>query len=514
MNITKQKTVTAGFLVLIFSILGKIVSFVREISFSAVFGTTNLTDAYFSANVIPSILNIPITISALMFFIPLYNDRRVNNGYNAANVFSSNVLNVFTLITICLTIFVQIFAPLLIRLVAPGFDEETFKYSVELLRLLCLSFPITLVTSVFINISNANQKHFSPQLLVVINSSITILAILFLAPKYGIYVVPISGLVAWFFQLFLQHFFIKDMFTYKFVINFKDPYLRKIIILAIPVIIASFAEQINLMVTNILCSQLGEGSISIINYALRILNLVNGTITIAILTVMYPVFSLLMAQKDYSKFSQSFNSSIKICLLTVTPLAVLCLIGGFEIIKTIYYRGNMMLDAVTDISVVFIFYSIGIIFIALREIYVRIFYTLNNSILPMYISLGCSTLNILLNILLIKKMGISGVALGASISNILYFVLVRSFLVRKFSFVSYSIEKKFYKELCLALLASIIIWYLYKYFFYIDNIAYFFIASCLTLGMYVLILYLLKNREMIFLISGIKDKVNMYINRK
>ena len=51
MNITKQKTVTAGFLVLIFSILGKIVSFVREISFSAVFGTTNLTDAYFSANV-------------------------------------------------------------------------------------------------------------------------------------------------------------------------------------------------------------------------------------------------------------------------------------------------------------------------------------------------------------------------------------------------------------------------------------------------------------------------------
>lgn len=514
MNTIQKKTVTAGFIVLVFSILGKIVSFVREICFSAVFGTTHLTDAYFSANVIPSILNIPITISALMFFIPIYNERRVNSGYHAADNFSSNILNVFALITTILTLLVLIFASPLAHIVAPGFDDETYSYSINILRILSLTFPITLVTSVFINISNANQKHFSPQLLVVINSSITILALIFLAPKYGIYVVPISGLVAWFFQLFLQHFFIKDMFTYKFIINFKDPYLRKIIILAIPVIIASFAEQINLMVTNILCSQLGEGSISIINYALRILNLVNGTITIAILTVMYPVFSLLMAQKDYSKFSQSFNSSIKICLLTVTPLAVLCLIGGFEIIKTIYYRGNMMLDAVTDISVVFIFYSIGIIFIALREIYVRIFYTLNNSILPMYISLGCSTLNILLNILLIKKMGISGVALGASISNILYFVLVRSFLVRKFSFVSYSIEKKFYKELCLALLASIIIWYLYKYFFYIDNIAYFFIASCLTLGMYVLILYLLKNREMIFLISGIKDKVNMYINRK
>ena len=216
----KTNILKTGSIVFVLIVLGKVFSLIREMYFSALFGTSIYADSYFTANIIPNLLNTPLTISSLVFFIPLYTKCREEKGQKEADKYTSNLMTVYIIFNTILAILAIVFAPVIIEVLVPEYSEQAYTCTVELSQLLVLSFPVTIAVHVLMNVSNANQKHFAPQLLTICNSLIAIVLMYFFVPRYGIYAVPVISLAAWVIQLPIQAFLVKKEYCYRFYINF------------------------------------------------------------------------------------------------------------------------------------------------------------------------------------------------------------------------------------------------------------------------------------------------------
>lgn len=434
-NINFFKT---GGIVFVLIVLGKIFSLFREMYFSALFGTSLCADAYFTANIIPSLLNTPLTISSLLFFVPLYTKCSEKKGEAEANRFTSNLLTSYVIFNTILCVLAYLASPFMIRLLAPGYDTETYMYAVKLSQLLVLSFPVTIAVHVLINLSNARQKHFAPQLLTLFNSVIAIVLMYFFVPIYGIYAVPAIGLVAWIFQLFFQAFCLRKEYKYHFVLDIKDPLLKTMIVLAIPTIVATAAEQINLSVDNFWCTSLGTGTVSVLNYAQKLFNLLNGTIATAIITVAYPIISKLYAEKKKMVFVQNVNKYFSIIVLIILPITVLCIVLSEEIVTIVFGRGTFDIESVERVADVFQIYVVAAVFAAIKEMVTRIFYIFEDSKTPMMINLLCIVVNVGGSAILVQFIGVSGIVIATVFATAVSCIVEILMFRKKFAVDGYS----------------------------------------------------------------------------
>lgn len=423
MKMKPVSVIKNGVMVFSLIILGKVFSLVREMCFSAFFGTSLYADAYFTANIVPSLLNTPLTVSSLVFFIPLYSQCKETQGKAAADRFVSNLMTIYVVFNISLALLAIFLSPVMIRLIVPEYSGELYTYTVNLSRLLVLSFPVTIAVSILINVSNANQKHFAPQLLTVTNSLISIVCMYLFVPRYGIYAMPIIGVIAWFIQLLIQGFCVRKEYRYKFYVSIRDPLIKSMILLAIPTIVATAAEQINLSVDNILASSLDAGSVSVLNYVQKLFNLLNGTITTALITVSYPIISKLYAEKRKDALVNNVNQYFNIIIFIMLPVMALCMILREDIVRLIFARGAFGEESIYIVANIFMIYVIAILGAAIKELVTRIFYVYGEAKIPMLVNSLCIVINIVLNVICVRFWGLKGIAGATAIATTLSCVI-------------------------------------------------------------------------------------------
>ncbi len=90
------------------------------------------------------------------------------------------------------------------------------------------------------------------------------------------------------------------------------------------------------------------------------------------------------------------------------------------IVNLLFSRGAIDLDALTMNTSALFFYSIGMIRYGLRQIMSRAFYSIQDTKTPVINATIAVVINIFLNIILSRYMGIGGLALATSISPVLY----------------------------------------------------------------------------------------------
>lgn len=406
----------AGSIVVLLTIIGKILSFGKEIVFSSAFGVSPVVDAFFFANIIPSLFNSTLAMSMLTFFIPIYKDCQINEGDVAANRFTSNLITVFFIFNFLLTIFTFTFSRELLLIIGHDLSTNFLLDATYFVKLLVLSFPITIVVIIYVNLLNANQRYIPPLLVVILNSLTLIIFIHFFSRTFGIFIVPIVSIMTWLLQIFIQKYFVKDIYKYSFVFDLHDLKLKKMFILAVPVIFATAADQINLSVNNVICAYLGEGNISALNYSQKLFNLVNGTLSAAIITIFYPTISALFAQKRLKKLEDIIVNCLKIIVLILLPITTFCIISRTNIVTIAFYRGAFPHKSIVVVANVFCFYCLCFIFTAIKDICTRVLYVYGDSKKPTTINIISIIINIILSFLLSKQIGVYGLALAASIA--------------------------------------------------------------------------------------------------
>lgn len=427
-----NKVTRASFLLFPITILSKVAAFFVTIVFSYYFGTNTVTDAYYAAGTIPNLVNNSLTICALTLFIPVYIKCKSEAGDLQANEFTSNVLNAFVTFNFALFIAVSLAAPVLAKLVAPGFSEEGLMHTQRMIHLLSMSYPFTVAAQALNNLCNANQKYVLPAVLTLLNHILTIVFCIVFAPAFGIYSYPLICTGAWIVQVVILYLCTRGRdFEHKIKTNFKDRYFKYMIKQSVPVMVTTAADQINLAADNIIGSDLPSGSLSCLGYAHRVFNSINGIVTSTLLTIYYPIISKQYAQKDTDGLNRSLKRYFEIMLLLTLPTTLFMIGNAKDVIGVLFSRGAMKTDDVSKISTLFMFYVAGILFMSIKEFTTRLFYILGDTKWPAVLNTLCIAINIGLSILLKQFIGIYGIAIATVISTAICAFVECLFLVKR-----------------------------------------------------------------------------------
>ncbi|MBN1327231.1 MAG: murein biosynthesis integral membrane protein MurJ, partial [Candidatus Cloacimonetes bacterium] len=330
-------------------------------------------------------------------------------------------------------------APLLVRFLAPGFDQTATDLAVKLTRLLFPYLFLIGLSSTLISILNSHDFFFVPGL----SSAFLNLAMIMCL---GIYVlidprstielqitVWSAGVILGGILQTIVNFPLLKKIGYKIRLRFtlKGEALRAVWTRFLPGVIGIAIRQINLAVDLILASLLATGSIAALSYGNRLMQLPLGIFGVSAGVAVLPLFSRFISENNWNELSEKLRFSIISLSLIMLPITAFLVAAGRDIIRLIFLRGAFDLNSLDMTYSALLFYSLGLIFFGLTRLLIPLFYAFGNTSTPVKISAFIVALNIMLNIILMKYMAHAGLALATSLSSMIHYFYLRWKLKRK-----------------------------------------------------------------------------------
>lgn len=493
---------------MLLTIITKMFGLVRDMVLSYFYGASNISDIYLISIAIPSIIFGLIVTGLSTSYIPIFRGIEKEYGFKEANKYTNNLLTILLIIATVIIIGGLIFTEQIVKIVAFGFEGETLELAVKFTRISIIGIYFTAYIYIFNGFLQL-QNNFSMPALSVLPMNIIIIIAVYISAFTDPLVLAIGTLIASAFQLlFIIPTAIRKGYKYKFVFDLKDKHLKSMLLVAIPVIIGASINQINQLVDRTIASQIEIGGITVLSYANRLNAFVSGIFILSISTVMYPLISKLAAEKNISEFKKIISQAMSGISLLIIPATLGAMLLAEPIVSIVFGRGAFDALAISATSNVLFFYSLGMIGYGLRDILSKAFYSLHDTKTPMINAIIVVIVNIILNIILSRHLGLGGIALATSIADIVCTTLLIIALRRKIG--PFGLKQTLLSILKI-LLASLIMGFFvhlsYTLLLSLGEIIA--LLSSITFGIliYLVLIIILKIKETEFLLNVIKNKI-------
>ncbi len=401
----------------------RILGFIRDMVFARIFGVYALAQAFVIAFKIPNLLRDFLGEGAAnAAIVPVFTEYKTKHTQEEFWELANIVLNLLLVAVSAVTILGIIFAPIIVRLIAPGFTVLPEKLEVTI-RLSRIIFPYILLISLAAYVAGLlnTLKHFSVPSFApcLLNISIIIFAMLFGENITGLATgVLVGGLLQLLIQIPVLY---KKGFKLKLFRRFKHPEAKTIGILMIPRLFSTGIYQLNNFVDSIFGSLsfiVGEGGIAILYFAYRLIQFPIGIFSNALSQVVLPSFSTQALEEDRGKLKNTLSFSLRAIIFVMLPASIGFMVLGRTIIRALFEGGKFDVHSTILTSEVLFFYSIGLFAYGANKILNSCFFSLKDTKTPAKISLFALICNIALNSILMFPMKLNGLALATSISGI------------------------------------------------------------------------------------------------
>lgn len=428
----KEQLFRAAGIIAVASILSKILGYVREFAMAAVFGASYVTDAYLVASIIPSMLLSVVSMALSTTLIPVFTHRVHEGGESSGLQFINSLINFIIIFCLIMTGIGLLVTPSIVRIVAPGFSGETFHLAVVLTRILLATMVFTGLTASITGLLQARESFGWPVLVGIPFNVILIIAIIWGGKRYGITAVAVGMVLAMLSQLFIMApGLIRIRFHYQHHLNMRDPGMIQVGKLILPILLATGAGQLGLIVDRMLASGLAEGSIAALNFGNLLAQLPLGIFALAVTTVIYPTFSQYAVAHDLVGLRRALVGGIRVSIFLLLPMSVALIILRWPIVQVLFERGAFNSRATGLTAYAVLFFSVGLVPMALRDVISRVYFSLQDTFTPMLLGIGSVAMNIGLNFLLIRPLAHGGLALSTSIAAIFAVVVLFEVLRRR-----------------------------------------------------------------------------------
>ncbi len=436
-RVSTRATGVVGVAILCSRILGLL----REVVFASLFGATKNMDAFLTAFRAPNMLRDLFAEGALSTaFVTTFSQRIAKEGDQSAWRLASKVATLTIIFMSLVTLLGVVFAPAVIHVLAPGFAPDKADLTISLTRVM---FPFILLVSLAalaMGMLNAKDVFGMPAMA----SSFFNLGSIIGGAGFGYLLDPHFGsraltglafgtLVGGLAQLLVQiPSLVRVGFKFRPDFHWRDPGVRNILVLMGPATIAASAVQINVAVNSGFASSLGDGPMTWLNIAFRLMQLPLGLFGVAIATVTLPLISRSAALGNAAEFRGALAHSLRLVLLLTIPSAIGLIILAEPIISLIYQHGRFTAEATRQTAAALRFYAIGLVGYSGIKVLAPAFYAINKRNLPMVVSLFSVAVNFGLNWFFRFELGWGhqGLALSTSAVAIINFLLLY-FLMRR-----------------------------------------------------------------------------------
>jgi len=414
--ITGKSIAKGALVVMAATLMSRLFGFIRETQIAKYFGASGDTDAYLVAFSVPTGIGLAIAAALSAGFIPVLNNYFVLNERDNAAKVTNTLLNIIFLVLLALTALGIFFAPSLVARLAPGFGPESVRLTVDLITVMFPSLVFISLMGLAAGFLNSRQHFLFPALGPMVTSIVIIGSILIWDNSLGIKGLAVGTLVGSTLQLLVQILVMYQKgFRYKLEFAVFHPGVKKVFKMMAPVLVASLVPLVMVLVEKGLASKLTTGSISALNYAFRLMQLPQG--------------------------------------LFVMAVSVGLLVLDEPIVRLLFQRGAFKAKDTIPTAYALAFYSLALLPLALRDVFRRVFYAVQNTLTPVSLTIGSFVLNIVLDLFLVKAMGLGGLALGAALSVLAESIILYALLSRRLS----GFPQKSFLTLLLKLAAAAVI---------------------------------------------------------
>jgi len=405
-----------------FTMMSRILGFVRDILVAAILGTGLVADAFFVAFKLPNFFRRLFAEGAFNAgFVPLFSGILERDGKTAAQVFAEQALAVLLAVLFVFVTALQILMPFAMVGLAPGFVDEPDKFDLTV-ALTRLTFPyllfislVSLAGGILNSIGRFAAVAAAPVLLnVTLIVFLAGLARYFETPGHALaWAVATAGIVQF---VWVMSALARAGYRLRLRWPRLTPRVRELLWLMLPATIGAGVVQINLLADIIIASILPEGSISYLYFADRVNQLPLGVIGIAVGTALLPLLSRRVAAGDESGASASQNRAIEVVLLLTLPAMAALVVLAEPVITVLFERGAFDADASRATAFALIGYGVGLPAYVLIKVLTPGYFARKDTKTPVRIAISAMVVNLGLNLILIWPLQHVGLALATALA--------------------------------------------------------------------------------------------------
>jgi putative peptidoglycan lipid II flippase len=437
------------------------------------------------------------------------------NDRNQLNDFVASVTNifivVFTVISAIIFIFSNPIGSFLSRISGNNMDIANFS---QMNRIMIFSLVIMSIAGLLTSILNSHNKFVIPAVAPMVMNIVSIIFVVALAGKMGIISMAIGIIIGSVLEVLIQLPGLKGTdLKYRFRINMKNSAVREMFSMMIPIMLSLGAVQINNSIDNFFALNLGAGNTTALTFSWRVANLPLGVFSVAVITVLYPLISKQAAENNINGLKESFSIGVREIGYIMIPASAGMILLANPIIKVLFERNQFTAMDTEKVAAILIFHCAGLVFFGLLMALNRIFYSLKDVKTPLIIALASIIVNLFLDWLLMRFMGISGIALSTSLVAGINIFLLIIILRKKIGYLGgRRIAFSFLKISASTLIMSAFVYFSWKFlykFFDKSNfmiVVLLFIIIILAAVLYVSLTYLFKMEETNFLARTIRQR--------
>jgi putative peptidoglycan lipid II flippase len=330
------------------TLVSRVLALVRDVEFARMFGAGSGMDVFLVAQMIPNLGRRMFAEGAFsQAFVPMFTATKTTGTPEDARDLVAVVMGTLGGVLSLVTVVGCLAAPLLLTLFASGFASDPAKSELgaELLR---WTFPYLMfisLTSLAGGVLNAYGRFAVPAFTPVILNLCLIASMFIDASSVRVlaYAVFVAGVLQFAFQLpslMRIHMLPRPRWAWR------DPRVRRVVSLMVPVLIGSSVSQISLLLNTNFSTHLGDGPVSWLYYSNRLMEFPLGIFSIAVGTATLPTLAALFASRATEQFSATIDWSLRmIALIGIPAAAGLMLLAG-PMVATIFGRGDFGPDDV------------------------------------------------------------------------------------------------------------------------------------------------------------------------
>lgn len=421
----------SGLVVGVMTMLSRVLGLVRDVVFARFLGADSGADAFFVAFKIPNFLRRLFAEGAFaQAFVPVLSELRQKNAGNALKLFVDHVAGCLGVSLLAVTALCVIAAPLLAIVFAPGFYWDNPAKSALTGDLIRITFPYLFCISLtgFLGaILNSFDRFAVPAVTPVLLNAVLIITAVFIAPRMNepAMALAFGVLVAGVLQFSFQLPFVAQLgLLPKPKPVWRDPHVKKVLLLMGPAIFGVSVSQINLLLDTVLASFLPTGSVSWLYYSDRLTELPLGVFGVGIATVILPALSRQHAASS-EQFSATLNWALRCILVIALPAMVALILLAKPILFTLFQYGQMSVRDVNMASVSLVAYSLGLAAFMLIKVLASGYFARQDTKTPVKIGIIAMVSNMFLNLVFVIplhfywQLGHAGLALATVASAFL-----------------------------------------------------------------------------------------------
>ena len=407
--------------------ISRIFGFVRDMLIARVLGAGKLSDIFLAAFKLPNLFRDLLGEGALSaIFIPMYTDSKKDENF-AKNVFSWLMVGLLGII-----ILFEIFMPLIVWVLAPGFEEVAGKMEMTvLIARIMFVYVIFICGSAFLSaILNAFSKFllaaFMPVMLNIMLIGALLIAMIFGSENVLFLMagtVVLSGVLQF---LILWSRIRKNHFGLRLVVPRWTPKIKSLFKRMGVSIVGSGFYQITMIVGTLVAS-FQSGAVSWLYYSDRIVQLPFAMIGLAVGTVLMSSISNALAEKNMRSVYIQQNSSMRRSMMLILPCVVGLVVLAHPIIKTLFEYGAWTPESTVAVSRAIMIQALVLPAMLVSQIYSKTLYASQDVKTPVKTSMISLAAAAVLYLGLFPLFGYLAVPIGIVISGYLKnFLLARA----------------------------------------------------------------------------------------